>query len=136
ALDLPVADQSCDLALLLHVGMNVADKAALFREAGRVLAPSGNFAIFDVMRGPNEGALQFPYPWAEESAFSFVEPPAVYRSAADAAGFVPVAERDRSAFAIDYFTRVFAALAENGPPALGIHLLMRDTASVKLENYV
>lgn len=135
ALDLPVEDHSCDLALLLHVGMNVRDKRALFGEARRALAPSGTFAIFEVMRGPNDGALQFPYPWAEESAFSFVEPPDVYRGAADAAGFMPIAERDRSAFAIDYFTRVFAALAENGPPALGIHLLMRDTAPVKLQNY-
>lgn len=135
ALALPVEDHSFDLALLLHVGMNVADKQALFREARRVLAPSGTFAVFDVMRGPNDDALQFPYPWAEESEFSFVEPPDIYRGAADAAGFAPVAERDRSAMAIDYFTRVFAALAEHGPPPLGIHLLMRDTAPAKFENY-
>jgi SAM-dependent methyltransferase len=136
AVDLPVPDAAFDLTLLLHVGMNIADKAALFREARRVLRAGGTFAVFDVMRGPELGALTFPFPWAEEAAFSFVEPPSAYRAAANDAGFTLVAERDRSDFALDYIARAFASIEKSGPSPLGIHLMMRDTARLKLENYV
>jgi ubiquinone/menaquinone biosynthesis C-methylase UbiE len=40
---LPLPDASFDLALLLHVGMNVPDKSALFREARRVLRDGGTY---------------------------------------------------------------------------------------------
>ncbi len=40
ALTLPFADDSFDLATLLHVGMNIADKAALMTEVRRVLRPA------------------------------------------------------------------------------------------------
>jgi len=49
ALDMPVADSTFDLATMFHVGMNISDKAALFREVARVLKPSGTFALFDIM---------------------------------------------------------------------------------------
>ena len=61
---LPFEDASFDLALLLHVGMNVPDKAALFAEARRVLRDGGTFAIYEVMR-VGDGDLAFPVPWAE-----------------------------------------------------------------------
>ncbi|MDQ3557615.1 MAG: methyltransferase domain-containing protein, partial [Pseudomonadota bacterium] len=44
AVALPFSDASFDLALLLHVGMNVPDKWALFSEARRVLRDGGTFA--------------------------------------------------------------------------------------------
>ncbi len=49
AVALPMPDASFDLALLLHVGMNIPDKAALFREARRVLRIGGTFAVYEVM---------------------------------------------------------------------------------------
>ena len=73
--DLPVADGSADLALLQHVGMNVADKPALFREAARALAPGGTFALFEAMRGPDPSPLRFPLPWAASPQSCFVAAP-------------------------------------------------------------
>jgi MPBQ/MSBQ methyltransferase len=71
---------------MLHVGMNVADKAAPFREVARVLRPGGGFAVFDVRRvGP--GSLAFPMPWIADPAASFVAEPEDYAAAALAAGF-------------------------------------------------
>jgi len=136
ALSMPVADASFDLALMFHVGMNIADKTKLFAEAARVLAPGGRFALFDVMR-TGDGALTYPFPWADTEEFSFVDPPEVYRTAAKAAGFSTVAERARADFALDFFAKAFASIeAAGGPPPVGIHLLMRDTAPAKLRNYV
>ena len=136
ALDLPVEDDAFDLALMFHVGMNIEDKTGLFAEVARVLAPGGTFALFDVMRLSDE-PLNFPFPWAETSGFSFVDPPEMYREAAEKAGLELVAERNRLDFALDFFNRVFARMEKaGGPPPLGIHLLMGGTAKDKLQNYV
>ena len=136
ALALPFEDASFDLALLMHVGMNVEDKPALFREARRVLRPGATFAVFDVMRGANGEPLAFPLPWAGEPGTSFVAAPDAYRNAAAAAGFALVSETDRSAFALDYFAKVRAAIEANGLPPLGIHLMMGPSAGDKIANYV
>ena len=55
-----VPDSSIDKAYMLHVGMNIADKAALGAEVCRVLKPGGKFALFDMMRGKEPGDLTFP----------------------------------------------------------------------------
>lgn len=136
ALDIPEPDNSTDLALMFHVGMNIKDKKTLFKEAARVLVPGGTFALFDVMRG-SDTTLTFPVPWAEDAAFSFVASPSDYRLAAEAAGFELIAERDRSDFASDFFDRVIARFEKaGGPPPVGIHLLMQETGKAKIENYI
>lgn len=134
--DLPVADGSADLALLQHVGMNVADKPALFREAARALAPGGTFALFEVMRGPDPAPLRFPLPWAASRESSFVATPADYRAAAAAAGFVLRAERDRTDYAAAFFRRMIDRLNHAGPPPLGLHLLMGPDGRDKVSNYL
>ncbi|MDP5215805.1 class I SAM-dependent methyltransferase [Ruegeria sp. 2205SS24-7] len=136
-LDLPLVEDTIDLVTMFHVGMNVADKAKLFSEVNRVLVPGGTFALFDVMRMDADGGLTFPFPWAEEPAFSFVEPAAAYMEAAEVAGLVFKSIRNRKDFALDFFKTVFARIEEaGGPPPVGIHLLMRDTAGEKIQNYV
>ena len=97
---LPFADASFDAATMLHVGMNVADKAALFREVARVLKAGGGFAVYDVMRvGP--GALTFPMPWIADPAASFVAEPEDYAAAALAAGFRETRREDMRAGAVE-----------------------------------
>jgi ubiquinone/menaquinone biosynthesis C-methylase UbiE len=97
---LPFEDASFDAATMLHVGMNVADKPALFREVARVLRPGGGFAVYDVMRvGP--GDLAFPMPWIADPAASFVAKPQDYAAAAEAAGFREEAREDRRAGAVE-----------------------------------
>jgi SAM-dependent methyltransferase len=61
AVALPFPDGSFDLALLLHVGMNVPDKTSLFRETRRVLRDGGTFAIYEVMQ-TGEGDLAYRFP--------------------------------------------------------------------------
>ncbi len=134
ALSLPFPDASFDGAVMLHVGMNIADKAALFRGVRRVLRPGGFFAIYDVM-AEGDGALAFPVPWATEAAASFVEPLAAYRAGLAEAGFSVTGTRSRRDVAIEFFARMRAA-ASGGPPPLGLHLVMGEAAGAKVANMI
>lgn len=136
ALEMPVPDAGFDLAVMMHVGMNIKDKAGLFAEVSRALAKGGTFALFDVMAGDVDEPLAFPLPWSTVAETSFVDAPGVYKSAASAAGFELVTETDRTEFAIQFFEDVFAKIAESGPAPLGIHLMMGETAPEKFQNYV
>jgi len=135
-LDLPLQDAAYDLVTQLHVGMNIEDKPKLFAEVFRILKPGGRFAIFDIMQGESGAEIGFPVPWASDPSASFVAQPQTYRDAAHAAGFVPILERDRSAYARDFFGRVIKSLEENGPQPIGLHLLMGPTAQEKYGNAV
>ena len=135
ALDIPLEDGGFDLATLIHVGMNLPDKATLFTETARVLRPEGVFAVYDVMsiakNHPN-----FPVPWASAKAGSFLEPPEKYRSAAEAAGFALLAERARVEFALDFFKKLKADTEKNGPSQVGLHLVMGPDTPTKIKNMI
>jgi SAM-dependent methyltransferase len=135
ATDLPFGDSSFDVATMLHVGMNIPDKARLCTEAARVLRPGGTFAIYDVMR-TGDGALGFPVPWAGAEAISFLARPADYRRALAVAGFEVGAERSRRDMALEFFRRMRARMAESGPPPLGLHILMGEDAPAKVRNMI
>ncbi|MFV0473270.1 MAG: class I SAM-dependent methyltransferase [Pikeienuella sp.] len=137
ALEAPFADESFDLAIMLHVGMNIADKTRLMTETKRMLRPGGTFAIFDVMREEGVDApLTYPLPWSRIAETSFVAPPSVYERAARAAGFAIVATRARREFALDFFAQAAAAAKTRGPAPLGLHLVMGADAGRKVGNYV
>ncbi len=132
---LPLPDAAFDLATLLHVGMNIPDKTAVFREAARVLADGGTFAVYDVMQvGP--GAVAFPVPWAETEELSALAHPQTYRAAAAAAGFVLQSEEDRSGVALDFFAHIQAQAANAAQSPLGLHTLMGPTVREKTANMI
>ncbi|BCG72462.1 SAM-dependent methyltransferase [Mesorhizobium sp. 113-1-2] len=137
ALDMPFANASFDAAMILHVGMNLPDKKKLMSEAARVLRPGGVFAVYDVMR-LKDGALTYPLPWASDETMSFVATPDDYRSAATASGFSVIAERQRGAFAVEFFAairaRMAAAQAEGKTPPPGVGLVMGEDARTKIAN--
>ena len=95
ALELPFDDGSFDAATMLHVGMNIADKAGAFREIHRVLKPGGIFALYDIM-STSPSAPQFPLPWASTPASSFVEDRTGYLAALDG-GRLPAGGRTQPA---------------------------------------
>ena len=138
ATDPPVAPESADIVTLLHVGMNIPDKSALCAAAFNRLRPGGTFAVYDVMRvgDENSGAIAFPVPWASAPEMSHLARPEDYRAAAETAGFTLAATRNRRDFALEFFSRLAARVAEHGPPPLGVNLLMGETASLKLQNMV
>ncbi len=134
ALEMPFSEGTFDRAYMMHVGMNIADKTALFAEIHRVMKPGGVFGVYDVMRF-GDGDLAYPVPWAATPETSALAPPEAYRAALEAAGFTITAERNRREFALAFFEKMQArAAAAGGPPALGIHLLMGESRAVKVKN--
>lgn len=106
--DTGLADGSCDRASLIHVGMNIPDKAAVFAEVRRVLAVGGLFGLYEQMRtGP--GDLTYPLPWAVDERSSFLATPEDYVRDLTAAGFRVVRQENR-----------LAAAARGGPAPGGV----------------
>ncbi len=134
ALEMPFADREFDRAYMLHVGMNIPDKAALFAEVARVLRPGGTFAVYDVMQ-VGGGALAFPVPWAATPDISALAAPDVYKAALRASKLDLVGERNRRDFAIEFFKTLQARMGgTGGPPPLGLHLVMGADSRLKIGN--
>jgi SAM-dependent methyltransferase len=136
ALKMPFADAEFDRVYMLHVGMNIPDKAALFAEIARVLRSGGTLAVYDVMR-VGDGALAFPVPWAATPDISALTTPDAYKVALRASRLEIVSERNRRDFAIEFFHALRARMAEaGGPPPLGLHLVMGGDARLKISNMI
>jgi ubiquinone/menaquinone biosynthesis C-methylase UbiE len=133
ALALPFSDESFDVATIIHVGMNIADKAKVFTEARRVLRPGGRFGIYDVMR-VGDGELPFPMPWAATAETSFVEPPETYRRLLAAAGFAIEKERNRRDFVLELAREMREREAKYGTPPLGPHIVMGPERQQRMDN--
>ena len=114
ALDMPFEDSAFDRTMMLHVGMNIADKAGLLVEVARVLVPGGIFGIYDMMQ-VDEGTVTFPMPWASTADASAVATPQDYIAAADAAGFTLVAQHNETAAAEGFFKHVLATKPPKEP---------------------
>lgn len=113
SLDFP--DAAFDAAMTVHVAMNIADKAGMYREARRVLKPGGRFVVYDVLQGPG-GELHYPVPWARDSSTSHLATTEEMRTLLADAGFSVVAETDSSASSREWFAAMAARIAQAGPP--------------------
>lgn len=136
ALAMPFGERVFDGAYMLHVGMNIEEKAELFSEVCRVLRPGSAFGIFDVMR-IGDGEPAYPLPWANEAQTSRLGTPKEYERELEAAGFTVLETNNRRDFALAFFRQMKAnAEANGGPPPVGLHLLMQDSTSAKMKNMV
>lgn len=132
ALSMPFDDQTFDAAITLHVAMNIRERAALYREIARVMKAGSTLYIFDVMKKDDE-PLRFPVPWAQSGDTSYLTTPDETCALLEEAGFDVFEIGDRTEFALEFFRENMAASA-NGPPPLGIHLVMGESAGEKLKN--
>jgi len=131
---LPFADDSFDVATQLHVGMNIADKPALFGEVARVVRPGGRFGIYDIVIASDapESSLTFPVPWASEPATSHLARADTYVEGLRAAGFEVTAINDRTEAAREFFAAQRAS--PPAPRAAGLQLLMGADIGAKVSN--
>ena len=114
ALDLPFDQESFDRAMMLHVGMNIADKHTLMTEAARVLTADGLFCVYDVMR-VGEGEITFPLPWASDASVSAVAAPDAYIDAATSAGLDLLERHDATQAARAFIDHVLATKPAPAP---------------------
>ncbi len=132
ALDMPFADGAFDGAITLHVAMNIRDRAGLYGEVARVIKRGATFCIYDVMKR-GEDAVTYPVPWAETADTSHLTTPDEMLELLEAAGFEVFEVEDRTDFAREFFKQTLAAISD-GPPPLGLHLLMGASRPLKLKN--
>ena len=93
---LEFTDGSFDRAMIIHVGMNIPDKEAVFAEVRRLLETGGLFGVYEQMR-VGDGEPAYPLPWAEDARSSFVEPVETYVELLQRTGFVVERTEDRRA---------------------------------------
>jgi ubiquinone/menaquinone biosynthesis C-methylase UbiE len=125
ALAMPFDGGVFDAAYTQHVAMNIADKGALYAEVARVLRPGTVFGVYDILQGPG-GEVLFPVPWASDADASFLATPDEMRALLPAAGFTIEGWRDTTAEGRAFFEALLARIAAEGPPPLGLHLLLPD----------
>ena len=136
ALNMPFKEASFDGAYILHVGMNIEDKDTLFSQISRVLKSRSKLGVYDIMR-TSEGTLSYPVPWASDDSFSFLAQSEEYSALLENAGFKIECVNNRKDFALGFFKQLKEKTeANNGPPPLGLHLLMESTTPVKIKNVI
>lgn len=136
ALNMPFKEASFDGAYMLHVGMNIEDKDTLFSQISRVLKSRSKLGVYDIMR-TSEGTLSYPVPWASDDSFSFLAQSEEYSALLENAGFKIECINNRKDFALGFFKQLKEKTeANNGPPPLGLHLLMESTTPVKIKNVI
>ncbi len=113
ATHLPFEEASFDAVFLLHVAMNIEDRAALYAEVHRMLTEGGRFVSYDlVLRG---GGVVYPVPWARTDSTSFLLTAGDTRIALEHAGFSVDFWRDDTQIALDWFQAAMAGSAASGP---------------------
>lgn len=118
ALDLACADGTFAAAVVVHVGMNIPDKAAMLAELHRVCRPGATVAVYDIMRR-TDAPLAYPLPWTTDETTDCVESEDTYRSAMAAAGLELVSSADRTELVLE----VIGQAASNPAPVNLAHLM-------------
>ena len=119
ALQLAFETGAFDRAFLLHVAMNIEERAALYAGIRRVLAPGGRLATYDLVS--RDGDVVYPVPWARDASASSLRSETDTRSALERAGFKAVLWRDDTQTALDWFR---AAMVDPPPGVLNLGVVM------------
>ncbi len=135
ALALPFKDNSFDVVWTEHAQMNIADKELFYAEISRVLKPGGRLVFHDIFRGSGDAPF-YPAPWAEDASLSTLATESEAQAAINKAGLSIDKWIGKVSESAEFFQKVLKRVEANGPPPVGIHLLMGDNARVKLGNYV
>jgi SAM-dependent methyltransferase len=135
ALDMPYPDGSFDVVWTQHSSMNIPDKERLYQEIHRVLRPGGRLALHEILTGPTS-PIHFPVPWARDPSISHLQPPETIRALITTTGFTELAWVDETASATQSFQQRPPATASEGPPPLGLQLLLGPDFGVMFRNQV
>ena len=135
ALEIPYEDERFDIVWTEHVQMNIANKTRFYSEIRRVLKPRGLLLFHDIFRGSG-GSPFYPAPWAEDESISALATEMEVRATIEKLEMEIDHWIGKVQASIEFFERVSAQINADGPPPIGIHLLMGDNAGEKLQNYV
>ena len=135
-LDMPFDDDLFDVVFSQHTMMNIEDKTRLAQEVRRVLRPGGRFVLYEICAG-SVSTPYFPVPWAGDPAINFLVEPQTLHQMVDETGFKALEWRDVTASSLDWAQQLIANIGNrpaDGPPPLGLNLLMGATTAEKARN--
>jgi SAM-dependent methyltransferase len=132
-LALPFTNNTFDIVWTQHVQMNIADKKTFYAEIQRVLTNGGRFIYYDILSNDHL-PVHFPVPWATDAELSFLMTSHQLHTLLHETGLQRIQVKDETEKGIAFFNNLFSRIAQKGLPALGLHLLMGDTALEKLNN--
>ncbi|MDZ4715983.1 MAG: class I SAM-dependent methyltransferase [Cytophagales bacterium] len=133
ATNLPFDNESFDVVWTQHVQMNIRDKQTFYKEIERVLAPNGTFTFYDIFRSSEE-EVDYPMPWADESAISFLFRADEMENLLEQLGFKRIESNFQTNQGIVFFENLLDRIQESGPPKLGLNVLMGDSTKTKIGN--
>ncbi len=133
ALDLPFENGSFDVVWTQHVQMNINHKLKFYSEIERVLTEQGTFIYYDIFR-TESGEVNYPVPWANNPSASFLGTAANMDDILERLCFKNLQITDQTHKGILFLRDLFEKLETNGPPLLGLNVLMGSSTREKLEN--
>ncbi len=133
ALDLPYEDSSFDVVWTQHVQMNIEDKVKFYSEIERVLNDSGELIYYDIFKRDNED-VTYPVPWANNASVSFLGTIANMDVILKDLGFIKIKVTDHTNKSIEFLHNMFEKIKTDGPPKLGINILIGSSTKEKLSN--
>ena len=133
ALELPFENGSFDVVWTQHVQMNIRHKLKFYSEIERVLTEQGTFIYYDIFR-TESGKVNYPVPWADDASMSFLGTTSNMDDILERLCFKNILTSDQSYKGITFLQDLFEKLKINGPPTLGLNVLMGASTREKLVN--
>lgn len=133
ALELPFENNAFDVVWTQHVQMNVRHKLKFYSEIERVLTSHGTFIYYDIFR-TESGEVNYPVPWADDPSASFLFTSDDMDDMLERLCFKNLLTSDQTLNGIQFLQRLFMKLESDGPPKLGLNVLMGKTTREKLGN--
>lgn len=133
ALDLPFKKETFDVVWTQHVQMNIRNKSRFYSEIERVLRSRGWFIYYDIL-STGYGNVSYPVPWASDASVSFLSSGEDMNQMLEKVGFERILTNDQTKKGIQFLRSLFNKLKINGPPSLGLNVLMGSSTKQKLLN--
>jgi len=133
ALELPFENGHFDVVWTQHVQMNISHKLKFYSEIERVLTEHGTFIYYDIFR-TESGEVNFPVPWADDASKSFLGTTSNMDDILESLCFKSILTSDQTYEGILFLQELFEKLKMNGPPKLGLNVLMGSSTKEKLVN--
>ena len=133
ALSLPFEDSSFDVVWTQHVQMNIENKTKFYAEINRVLRDEGALVYYDIFKN-GEKEITYPLPWANNASVSFLESFKLMDALLKNLGFEKLQTTDQTFKAKQFLINIRDKNKKNGPPAIGLNLLMGNLTMKKLGN--
>ncbi|MBG16530.1 MAG: SAM-dependent methyltransferase [Crocinitomicaceae bacterium] len=133
ATNLPFDDETFDIVWTQHVQMNISEKKQFYSEIKRVLKKGGYFLYYDIFKTSNN-PINYPMPWASDESLSFLFNSTEMNEILDKLDFTNYQTVDQTKAGLKFIEELIKKLQTNGPPKLGLNVLMKESTPIKIKN--